>query len=247
MRSIAVATLTCAALIASSAEAQWPPERLKNLKILPSDIQIRALVDTMAGFTRALGVRCTYCHIGKESDGLDKYDFVSDDKAEKVKAREMLRMVTAINQEHLSKLAARREPRIVVTCATCHHGIAEPRSLQQVLLTAYDAGGADSTEAAYRALRERYYGRAVYDFGEVPLADVATTVRSRNKLADAVRLYVLNTQFSPSSAFAFRVAAGAQLALGDTTAAIASLERFLVLNPNDPQARTMLESLRRKP
>ena len=247
MRSLAVVTLTCAALSTSSAAAQWPPERLKNLKVLPADIPIRALIDTMAGFTRALGVRCTYCHAGRESEGLETYDFVSDEKTEKTKAREMLRMVTAINQEQLPKLVARREPRIVVTCATCHRGVTEPRSLQQVLISAYDAGGADSAEAAYRALRERYYGRAAFDFGEVPLADVASLVRSRSKLADAVRLYLLNTQFSPSSGFAFRQAAGGQLAAGDTAGAIRSLERALAINADDSQAKTLLESLRRKP
>ena len=115
MRSLAVVTLTCAALSTSSVAAQWPPERLKNLRVLPADIPIRALIDTMAGFTRALGVRCTYCHAGREGEGLEKYDFVSDEKTEKVKAREMLRMVTAINQEHLDhrpggqELAARIE------------------------------------------------------------------------------------------------------------------------------------------
>lgn len=248
MRSLAVTTFTCVTLITSSAAAQqWPPERLKNLKALPSDIPVRALVDTMTGFTRALGVRCTYCHVGKESEGLEKYDFVSDEKPEKVKAREMLRMVLAINGDHLSKLAARREPPIVVTCTTCHRGIAEPRPLQQVLLAAYDAGGADSTEAAYRALRERYYGRAAYDFGEVPLADVAAAVRARGKPADAVRLHVLNTQFSPNSWFAFRQAAGAQLLSGDTAAAVKSLERAVAINASDAPGKSLLERLKKTP
>src|SRR5689334_7637653 len=99
---------------------QWPPQRLQNVKVLPQDISIRALVDTMAGFTRALGVRCTYCHVGSENVTLDKYDFVSDSLAPKRKAREMLRMVSAINTDHLAKLPDRRTPAIVVTCATCH-------------------------------------------------------------------------------------------------------------------------------
>src|SRR5947207_12971223 len=116
----------------------------------------------------------------------------------------MCRMVFAITRDGLTKLADRRDPPIVVTCATCHRGVAQPRPLQQILLTAYDAGGADSAEAAYRALRQRYYGSAAYDFGEVPLADLGAALRARERLTDAVRFYVLNTQFSPTSWFAFR-------------------------------------------
>src|SRR5215216_3689726 len=174
---VTIALVYCASL-ASSARAQWPPERLKNMKALPADISVRALVDTMAGFTRALGVRCAYCHVGGETTPFETLDFSSDSMPAKVKAREMIRMVLAINGDHLPKLADRREPPIVVTCATCHRGLAQPRRLQQVLLSAYDVGGVDSTEATYRALRQRYYGSAAYDFGEVPLADVAAALRA---------------------------------------------------------------------
>jgi tetratricopeptide (TPR) repeat protein len=231
----------------SSALAQWPPERLKNIKVLPPDIPVRALLDTMGGFTRALGVRCAYCHVGGETTPFEKRDFSSDSMPTKAKAREMLRMVLAINNDHLSKLVDRRTPAIVVTCATCHRGVAQPRPLQQVLLMAYDAGGVDSTEAAYRALRQRYYGSAAYDFGEVPLADVASAVRARGKLPDALRLHALNVEFSPRSSFALRQAANAQLAAGDTASAVASLERALGINPNDGQARSVLDALKRKP
>ena len=244
--------IICAAAGAApgSAGAQagpFPPPATKNLKALPVDIPVRTLIDTMAGFTRALGVRCTYCHLGREGDDLATYDFISDEKPEKVKAREMLRMVSAINGEHLTKLVSRREPRITVTCATCHHGVAQPRPLQQVLLAAYDAAGSDSLESAYKALRQRYYGAAAYDFGEVPLVDVGNAIRARGKLADAVRTYVLNTQVTPNSGFAFRSAAGGQLAAGDTAAAVASLQKALTINPNDSQAKGLLDRVSKKP
>jgi hypothetical protein len=245
-RSVLYASVV-AAVASSSAWAQWPPQRLKNVQVLPEDIPIRALIDTMAGFTRALGVRCAYCHIGGETTPFETLDFSSDSMPAKVKAREMLRMVLAINRDHLPKLVDRRSPPIVVTCATCHRGIAQPRPLQQVLLTAYDAGGADSTEATYRALRQQYYGRAAYDFGEVPLADVASVIRARGNLPDALRLHSLNVEFSPRSGFALRQMANAQLAAGDTVAAVGSLERALGINANDSQARGVLDGLRRKP
>jgi tetratricopeptide (TPR) repeat protein len=215
------------------------------VKVLPADIPVRALIDTMAGFTRALGVRCTYCHVGREGEPLASYDFATDEKPEKVKAREMMRMVAAINGEHLAKLERRREPRIVVTCATCHRGVAEPRPVQQLVLTAYDAAGADSAEALYRALRQRYHGRAAYDFGDVPLTNVAAALRARGRTADAVRFYLLNTQLLPTSGFAFRQAAEGQAAAGDTAGALASLERALAIDPNDQQARRAMGLLRR--
>ena len=155
----------------------------------------------------------------------------------------MMRMVLAINNDHLSKLKTRNDPPVVVGCATCHRGIAVPRPLQQVVLMAYDSGGADAGIATYRALRQKYYGRASYDFGEGPLAEVGGALRARQKFADAVKFYLLNTEFAPNSPFAFRAVAEGQAAAGDTAAAIASLQHAISLNPNDPQMKRMLDML----
>lgn len=245
-RSLVVLCLLLAASAPSLTAQQFPPDRLENVKAFPPDMTVRALIDSMAGFTRALGVRCTYCHVGRESDPLEAYDFKSDEKPEKVKAREMIRMVAAINGDHLTRLGDRRVPAIVVTCATCHRGVREPRPLQQVLMAAYDRSGADSAEATYRRLRDRYFGSAAYDFGEVPLADIATTLRRRDRPADALRFNLLNTEFSPRSGFAHRQAAEGHVAVGDTAAAIASLERALAINGEDSQARRRLNALLRR-
>lgn len=231
----------------ASAQQKFPPDTLKNLKVLPKNIPVRALLDSMRAFSGALGVRCTFCHVGNEGEPLSSFDFVSDKKPEKDKARVMLRMVAAINGEQLPRLAEREEPPVVVTCMTCHRGLSEPRPLQQVVLTAYDAGGADSAIAAYRALRQRYYGRASYDFGEGSLAQVGQALRARQKFADAVKFYVLDTEFSPTSASAFRNVAEGQLAAGDTTAAIAGYQHALMLDPKDQQAQRALDALRKKP
>jgi hypothetical protein len=259
MRRLAAAVLAlCALASAAVAQPPQPPpggapgaapaaeQKPKNLKVLPADMPMRAVRDTMSTWARALGVRCTHCHVGTEGQP-QTMNFAADDKPEKDKAREMVRMVSAINADYLAKLTARRSPRIVVGCATCHRGLAEPRPLQQVVLAAYDAGGVDSATARYRALREQYYGRAAYDFGDVPLADVATTLRARNQLADAVKMHRLNTELSPNSAFAFRQAATALLASGDTAAAVSSLEKVLTLMPNDTAARRLLDMLARRP
>jgi tetratricopeptide (TPR) repeat protein len=233
-------------LVASTAGAQYPPKALTNLKVFPADISVDSLLEVMAGFTRALGVRCTYCHAGRDAQPLDSIDFASDARLAKEKARVMLRMVQAINGEHLPRLATRRTPTASVGCFTCHHGVAVPQTLQQILLGAYAAGGIDSATASYRTLRTRYYGRAAYDFGEVALVDVANAVRSSGALADALKLYQLNVEMVPTSTFALRSLAGGSLAMGDTTAAIASYERALAINPNDAQSSAALTRLRRR-
>ena len=238
-----LATFTFAAV----AQAQFPPQKLQNLKVFPKDIPVRALLDTMGSFTRALGVRCTYCHVGEEGQPLSTFDFASDEKPTKNKARTMLRMVGAINGEYLTKLENRRTPTVNVACMTCHRGVAVPRPIQQVVLMAYDSAGADSAIAAYRALRERYYGRASYDFGEVPLADVGAALRARGKNADALRFYTLDTELNPTSAFAFREMGQTQLASGDTAAAIRTFQKVLSMNPNDRQVKSILDHLGAKP
>jgi tetratricopeptide (TPR) repeat protein len=247
MRATALGLVALAMATASPAAAQFPPERLENLKVLPKAMPVRALLDTMRSFTRALGVRCSYCHVGQEGQNLSTYDFKSDEKPAKEKARTMMRMVTAINAEHLPKLPERRQPPIAATCATCHRGIAEPRPLPDVIMATYDAAGPDSAVAMYRALRQRYYGRAAYDFGEVALADVAAALREKDRLADAVRFHRLNVEVSPNSAFALRQAAEAELTAGDTAAARAHLERVLTINPNDQQTKRALDALGPKP
>lgn len=201
--SLALALLALGAT-ALPAAAQWPPQKLENLKVLPDTIAPQRLVRLMAGFTRALGVRCTYCHVGEEGRPLSSYDFPSDDKPTKRKAREMLRMVMAVNDQYLPNLEERADPPVRVQCITCHGGRQAPRQLEDVLLLAYDAAGLDSTLATYRGLRKEYYGRAAYDFGSVPLTSVADGIEARGALADAVAVLALNVEMNATSEFAKR-------------------------------------------
>ncbi|HEY8310847.1 MAG TPA: c-type cytochrome [Gemmatimonadaceae bacterium] len=226
---------------------QGPPPKPKNLKYFPKDIPMRALLDTMGTFTRALGVNCSFCHMAEENQPPAERDFASDQKPNKDKARTMLRMVAAINGDYLTKLSSRLQPPIVVSCATCHRGVAEPRPLDQVILTRYDSAGSDSAVALYRQLRQRYYGRASYDFGEAPLAEVGSSLRQQNHVADALKFYMLNLEYAPNSSSAWSQLGGAQLASGDTATAIKSFEKALSLNPNDRQATRALQALKPKP
>jgi hypothetical protein len=234
-------------LCASKSAAQFPPVRATNLQVLPRDITMDSLVSVMSAFTRALGVRCSHCHVQKPGQSFEQMDFSLDDNPVKNKARAMLRMVAAINADHISRLENRKQPDIRVTCATCHRGVVEPRPLQQVLFNTYSAAGADSTHATYRALRERYYGTGSYDFGEVSLSDLADLIAARGQLGDAIRFHVLNAEVNPRSTFALRQLARAYLAVPDTGSAISAYERALAVNANDAQSRRALEALRRRP
>jgi tetratricopeptide (TPR) repeat protein len=186
----------------ASLQAQFPPDSFINLEVLPRDIQPDSLVRMMAGFTRALGVRCTHCHVGEEGQPLETYDFAADDKAPKHKARVMIEMLGRINGQHLAALEDRADPPLRVECVTCHRGVREPRQLQQILLGTYSVAGLDSVLAVYQNLRQRYHGRAAYDFGEVALADVASGVAAQGNVADAERLHALNVEMNPTSNFA---------------------------------------------
>ncbi len=80
-----------------SAQEQWTwPEKPKNLQVLPKDFTGQKLRPVMTGFTRALGVRCSYCHVGEEGKALNTLDFPSDHNPNKNRAREMYRMLGSI-------------------------------------------------------------------------------------------------------------------------------------------------------
>jgi tetratricopeptide (TPR) repeat protein len=199
--------------LAGPARAQGEEEKYKNLKVLPKDISHAELRGVMSAFTRALGVRCVYCHVGQEGKPIRDEDFQKDDKLTKTKARAMMVMVHDINENYLAKIDSRAEPPVKVECFTCHRGGQLPRTLQDVLLTAYDSGGLDSTEARYNGLRDHYYGRATYDFGDVPLGDVSQKLRMEGHDDDALAVAKLNVDMNPKSAFAKRQHANTTLVL----------------------------------
>jgi len=199
LRSLRIVLLL--AVLAVPAAAQ---EKFTNLKVLPQDIPPQQLHQTMDGFTRALGVRCIHCHVGQEGKPFKHEDFALDDKPAKLKAREMMRMVSDINNKYLANLPDRSSSPVKVECITCHRGVTQPRQLHDVLDATYDGGGIDSTVARYQALRAKYYGRAAYDFGEVPLTLVADHARTAGHAADAERLLAMNVDANPTSDFARR-------------------------------------------
>lgn len=83
----------------------------KNIQVLKGLPESR-LFPVMNFISDSLGVRCTYCHVYK---GEDRWEWESDAKPEKETAREMMRMVLAINKDSFSGQQG-------VTCYSCHRG-----------------------------------------------------------------------------------------------------------------------------
>lgn len=227
----------------ASAQGRFPPDSFKNLKVLSKSISQRALIDTMRGFALALGVRCVYCHVGKEGQPLDSVDFAADDKRPKKVARVMMHMVMHINEEHLADVPDRPKPVVVVRCATCHRGIARPRLLDDDLALMLADSGIDATVNRYRALRQRYYGSGSYDFGEGVLNQLARVEAQAKRLDNSMALLKLNGEFYPASAQIPFLEAEVYLQRGDTAAAVAGYRDALAKDSTNTAARRRLAAL----
>ncbi len=96
-------------------------EAFKNVQVL-KDIPASQFIPTMFFMAASLGVRCDHCHVASQSG---PWPFEKDDKKEKQTAREMIKMMRAIDDQNF-------EGRQEVTCATCHQGHADPSNLPPV-------------------------------------------------------------------------------------------------------------------
>ncbi len=226
---LTVATVLGAAGAASAQGGfQWP-ENPKNLKVLPDSIRGQRLGQVMRGFTNALGVRCEHCHVG-EGD-LSKFDFASDDKPAKQKARIMYKMVQAINGTHMAELEIPAAERLAVTCTTCHRGAARPVMLAALLDATIDSAGIDAGIARYVELKKRYYGGFTYDFSRGSLTALAERLTRRKKYPESVKILELELANTGDDVRTFVTLGGAQIQAGDTEGAKQSFDKALALAP----------------
>jgi hypothetical protein len=87
-------------------------DQLKNVQIL-GGMTRSEVWEVMNQMASGLGVNCQYCHVSE--------DVASDVKPQKLRGREMMRMVIDLNARHFGGKA-------VVTCFTCHNGQVKPAS-----------------------------------------------------------------------------------------------------------------------
>lgn len=220
---------------------KWP-EKPKNLKVLPEDFTGKRLQPVMTGFTRALGVRCPYCHVGEEGKPLSTFDFASDENPNKDRAREMLRMLKDIN-EHLKKITPSGEKRVNMWCHTCHQGRPRPTTLEEEMAEAYRRGGVAAALSRYRELKERFYGRAGYDFSERSLNAIGYELLSKKDNDSAIAIFRENTAQFPKSANAWDSLAEGYLAAGNKEQATINYRKALELDPKNANAAEKLRQL----
>ncbi|MGQ0641813.1 MAG: c-type cytochrome, partial [Gemmatimonadaceae bacterium] len=201
-----------------------------NTRVIPRTTPVSQVIGQMRNITAGLGVRCQFCHVGEEGLALERFDFVSDEKRTKVVAREMMRMVQAINHT-LDSLPGRSGPALQVTCSTCHRGVSRPVPLFQLIVDAATAAGADSAIRAYRGLRERYYGGDAYDFREPTLNIAAFRLGRANRFDDAFALLRLNEELFPGSSAMYVFRGNITLMRADTIGAAAAYREAIRRDP----------------
>jgi len=248
MRTLLLAAgIVCASVpAAAQGPGKFPPDSLTNVKVIPKNTPVMQVVGMMRNFAGALGVRCQFCHVGQEGQPLSSFDFAKDEKRTKLTARQMMRMVEEINRR-LDTLPehAQMTSHVEVTCQTCHRGVSRPMPLEQLIMETAQTSGADSAGRAYRALRERYYGRAAYDFGEPTLDIAAFRLARAGKYDESFAILQLNETQYPGSSNLSTFRGNINLIKGDTAAAIAAFREAVRRDSTNGEAQNRLRQLTR--
>jgi Photosynthetic reaction centre cytochrome C subunit len=255
IRAFVIPTVALALASGSAAAQGGPPQQQppKNLQVLPKDLTRGQVVAIMRGVAIGLGVRCEHCHVQNEAaagggaggGGLNNMDFASDDKETKKTARAMFRMVMDINGKYMVDAGRNLDELTRVSCVTCHHGLAKPRTLAAELVGAVQASGVDSAIARYRELREKYYGSAAFDFSELSLVLVADDLaRTPARRPDALKLLALNLEFYPKSGATYASTGQLLMQAGDSTGAMNAVTKGTEVDPDNPQLKQLLTRMR---
>lgn len=249
MRSRFIACVLLVAVVAVSFgandSAAQIPDEFENLKVLPSDIGKQDLVAVMRRFAGALGMRCSGCHVGEDPNDLSTFDFASDEKKEKKVAREMMKMVDAINSDLMTKTGI--EDPIRVECATCHRGVEHPQMLDDLVMKTVHEKGTEAGVEKYKMLRTKYYGSGSYDFTPGTLFSVAEQLAESGEQIDAAIAFAkLSLEYDPEEANTHLLLAQIYARKGDKAAAIASVNKALELNPDNRWAKRLLQNLQAK-
>ena len=243
-RHVLAALMLCTSSLAAQAPGHWPPDSLINVKVIPKNTPVMQVVGIMRNFAGGLGVRCQFCHVGQEGMPLAQFDFAKDEKRTKLTARQMMRMVAEINAR-LDTLPEHEKmtSHVEVTCETCHRGVSRPMPLEQVIQETAQAAGADSASRVYRALRERYYGRAAYDFGEPTLNIAAFRLARAKKYDEAFAILRLNEEQFPASSNLATFRGNISLMRGDTTGAITAFREAIRRDSTNGEAQGRLRQI----
>lgn len=244
MKSTKTLFLITAILISAVSLAQHTKNDIyadpDNLKVLPENISSTDLSNTMKGFALGLDARCETCHVGEPNTPLDTFDFASDEKAMKRKARLMIKMVQEINDTFVPRLdEIEKSKRVEVRCVTCHRGQRLPKLIEDVLDEQLAENGLDAAVNKYVELRENFYGSHSYDFSEFTLPMYAQGLADREKTQEAIAITKINAGHFPDSYYTFFILAELYKTNGQTEPAIENYINAIELNP---RAKPFLEA-----
>jgi hypothetical protein len=242
---VVVSLLALAPNLSAQPQGKFPPDSLINTHVIPKTTSVPDVIGTMRNFTSALGVRCQFCHLGSEGQPLGEFDFASDQKRNKVVARQMMRMVNDINRR-LDTIPQRGQPPVPATCATCHRGVSRPIPLFTLVQDYAVSVSADSAINAYKALRARYYGRDAYDFSEPSLNIAAFRTARAGKPDEALKLLSYNEGLFPGSSGMSVFKGNILLMKGDTAGAEAAFREAIRRDSTNSEAKGRLQAIGRK-
>jgi photosynthetic reaction center cytochrome c subunit/tetratricopeptide repeat protein len=246
LRSIARAVLCLTIAASATAQTSQTPWRGQNLQYFPKDISRDELIQRMREFSFALGVRCQYCHAGGNGISFEGVSFPSDEKPAKIQARAMLRMVDQLNTATLPQLPSHAQPHVTIDCATCHHGLPLPKSLQTTLLEVIDKDGVQAAVTRYRELRgDTVQGR--YNFGEWEMNELARRLTAAGKTDAAIAMLELNGEFNPKSADIDLLVGDLYRKQGDREKAAQRYKTALEKAPENAAVKQRLADLEKKP
>jgi hypothetical protein len=141
---------------------------------------------------------------------------------------------------------SRAEPRVEVTCATCHRGLRLPKSLQTTLFEIVATEGAPAAVARYRALRGAGTHLGKYNFGEWEINELARRLVEAKNPGAAIAILEMNGEFYPASAEIDVQIAELHLQGGDRGKALERYRSALGKAPDHPRAKARVAELEKK-
>lgn len=193
------------------------------------------LIPRMQIMARSLGVTCEYCHTARRGSGLPE--------PKKDIARQMMAMMEEINARVTAATGHPAGEGTRVDCVTCHRGVTIPGQLADILEKTIVEKDVEDAIGQYRDLRKLYYGRQAYDFGEDTLLSVAQKAAVLDP-EDGIELLKVNLEFHPNSVRSYSALAADYQHIFDDNAAIAALEKALLIEPNNGVVQGQLLQLR---
>lgn len=200
-------------------------------------------VPDMPSIAAGLGVQCQYCHAGPRSTAAEGQAAEAKPPTKFEVARSMIAMTRDLNAKIQAATGKPPAEATQVTCMTCHHGVAIPGQLSDIVAKTAFEKGPDAAIAQYRDLRERYYGGASYDFREDSLLEAGQKL-IRVKPALAIPILRLNLEFFPKSVRTYTQIAFAYTRSLDDESAISTLEKALEIEPDNGVVKGQLEQLK---